>query len=222
MRYRFDPNTYEYLDSYPDGDNAPPNVTPIEPPEVDGAHQVPVFSKKEQGWTIEADYRGTEYWQKDGTHTIINAIGVILPKGALHEAPDLRSLSEVKQDTLATIAQMHATALRSLTGNATPEERDTWQAKALAAKAISLNNASPEQVDMIATEAALVGEETDDLVQKIITKYVRFQNLIGLAAGLKRKAEKAAESARSRNQIGKALDDFEEAIATQLTGGSDA
>ena len=75
---------------------------------------------------------------------------------------------------------------------------------------------------MIATEAAFVGEETGDLVQKISTKYARFQNLIGLAAGLKRKAEKVVESARSRNQIGKALDEFKEAIATQLTGGSDA
>ena len=73
-----------------------------------------------------------------------------------------------------------------MTDNVTAEERDTWQAKALVPGYSSVNSI-PIQQEMLDSEAQLTGEDVNELVAKILTKYTAYQKLIGFHAGLKRK-----------------------------------
>lgn len=108
-----------------------------------------------------------------------------------YEPPAPPSHIEQREEALYKVDQEHAKFLRTLTGNATIEERDTWKTKEEAARAFVNNSASDGQKAMIAYEAQ--GDKTDliDLAKSIIVKAEGFQALIGLAAGMKAKAKTA-------------------------------
>lgn len=129
--------------------------------------------------------------------------GQMLINGEFHNPPP--DLGAERQAAIATLNDEHASILRSLTNNATVEERDTWQAKALAALAYDSGNASATQTDMLETEAAMAGETTGDLVATILAKNAAYQKMIGLASGHRRKtiaALNAASDIAELRQVG--------------------
>lgn len=128
---------------------------------------------------------------------------------ALAEKMAVKTLDQHQEEALAALDQRHAEILRNLTGNATIEERGTWQSKALAAQAISDGNANPYQLDMIATEATMSGVEVSDLVATILTKNGAFMKMIGLAAGHRTATREAISSASDISTLGLILEEAE-------------
>ena len=92
---------------------------------------------------------------------------------------------------MARVNSLHAGFLRDLTGGATVEERDTWQTKEAAARAMVAESATGGRNAMIGFEAAGAGVDPLALAQTIIAKAERFQTLVGMAAGLRAKAKVA-------------------------------
>lgn len=124
----------------------------------------------------------------------------------LAEKMAVKTLDQHKEEALASLDQKHAEILRNLTGNATIEERDTWQSKALAASAIQDGSANPYQLDMIGTEAALSKVTVEELVTKILTKNAAFMKMIGLAAGHRTATREAIKSAPDISTLGLVLE----------------
>jgi len=207
--YNYHPVTKQYLgksiaDISPLDDEilVPANATLEAAPSVVD-NKVPAFIN--DAWLLVEDRLGQSVWLPDGTEIEIVSLDQDIPTDALDEEPDLRTLDAVKAEAISTVNFKHAEFLRQLTGNATIEERDTWQAKALAAEAVLAGSASEIQTKMLATEAGLVGETTDALAQKIATKYAAYQKLIGLASGLRRKTENALEAAPNADAVDQVL-----------------
>lgn len=125
---------------------------------------------------------------------------------ALAKTMSVKTLDQHKEEALASLDQEHAAILRNLTGNATIEERDTWQSKALAASAIQDGSANPYQLDMIGTEAALSKITVEELVTKILTKNAGFMKMIGLAAGHRTATREAIKSAPDISTLGLVLE----------------
>jgi hypothetical protein len=217
--YRYHPETKEYLgetqaDSNPKEEGQwllPAHSTEEVPPEKTEGHSL-VFDGLR--FVNVVDNRGKTYWivkkneeGKDVSEKIqIQVLGDVQPEDSFDEEPDLRTLGEVKVEAIERVAISHSNFLRELTGGATIEERDTWQAKALAAEAIANATPSASQLDMITTEAELTGENIADLVQKILVKYRNYSKLIGLAAGMKRKTESEILEASSISEIDEILE----------------
>ena len=114
---------------------------------------------------------------------------------AAYEPPPPPSHAEQRAAAFARVNQKHAHFLLALTGNATDEERDTWQTKEDAARALVDGSATEGQQAMIDYEAQGAGTEPLVLAQKIIAKAEDFQSLIGMAAGLRAKARTAIKEA---------------------------
>lgn len=125
-------------------------------------------------------------------------------------------------EALAGIDEQHAEFLRRLTGGATIEERDTWQAKELAARAFVDNVAEPTEIDMLETEASYLGVQAADVAATIIGKADLFKKLMGLAAGVRGKARVAIRAATTPAELQAATDaaqaDVQAALVT-FNGG---
>lgn len=135
----------------------------------------------------------------------------------LAEKLSIKTLEERQAEALTSLDQEHAEILRNLTGNATIEERDTWQSKALAAEAIQAGNANPYQLDMIGTEASLSGVEVAELVTTILTKNAGFMKMIGLAAGHRAATREAIKSAPDTSTLDLILTKAGETAQTLIT-----
>lgn len=117
-------------------------------------------------------------------------------------------LEEAQAEALARVDMEHAKQLRLLTGNASREEVDTWTIKAAAATAYLASTATPEQSAMIEAEAAGDGTTPADLATIIATKSAAYQNLVGLAGGLRRGARAAVTAATTPAEVEAALASF--------------
>ena len=131
-------------------------------------------------------------------------------------------LVHLKAEALRDVDTTHATFMRNLTGNASIEERDTWQAKELAAHALTSGDATPAQTEMLVIEAGYLGIEPAILAATITTKADQFKKLTGLAAGVRGKARAAIAAAKTTKALQNAVDtakaDIEGALAL-LQGG---
>ena len=165
----------------------PANATLVAPPKS-GAQKVAVWGG--DGWSLEPDYRGTEYWLADGSRHFITEIGDEPPEEALEAAPPCPR-AEQREMALARIDAIHAEYLRTLTGGATIEERDTWKSKEEAARAFVADTATNGQSAMIAAEAVGAGVTDAAMAAKVIAKADAFLSLIGVAAGLRAKTRAA-------------------------------
>lgn len=114
-----------------------------------------------------------------------------VPQSVIHAA----TRKALSQSALERINDVHAMFMRELTGNATIEERDTWKTKEEAARALIAGNATEGQTAMIVLEAQGDGTDPADLAAIIVAKAEGYQQLIGMAAGLKNKAKAAVAQA---------------------------
>jgi hypothetical protein len=96
---------------------------------------------------------------------------------------------------LARINSVHASFMRKLTGNATKEERDTWKPKEEAARAYLAGSARPCQISMIEEEASGGAEAPTALAARIIGKAEAFEELIGKAGKIRKKARSSVRQA---------------------------
>lgn len=126
------------------------------------------------------------------------------------------ALEGAKHGAIAALDQQHAALLRKLTGNATIEERDTWQKKELAALAVKEGKATEGQVLMIATEAGYLGTTPAKLADTILAKGAAFEKLIGLAAGVRGKARAAISAAKTPAALQKAIGEGQASAAEAL------
>lgn len=110
-----------------------------------------------------------------------------------------------QDEGFAVIRAAHAQMMTAAVGNASEIERDTWPLQLQAALAIKAGTATASQQKMAAD--MLVPSETISLwVNKVIAKNEAMQSLIGTAQGIKRRAEKAVETAADSIAIAAALD----------------
>jgi len=101
--------------------------------------------------------------------------GRLTPMGA--------SLEEAQNHATRELEKMFVQTMKSVVGNASAEERDTWTAKERAAYDI----AQGESNAMIEAEAEATGESVTELANVIIAKAERYRLLSGRAAGQKRR-----------------------------------
>ena len=116
--------------------------------------------------------RPGEHFDWDGTAWIARAL-----------SPD--ELSRIEAAALARIDWIHADLLRRVTGDATPEERDTWKAKEEAARAMIAETATAGQAAMIEAEAPARGMTVPELAALIVAKSDAYLAAIGQAAALR-------------------------------------
>ena len=125
----------------------------------------------------------------------------------------------MRAEAMKQVDQEHAHIMRTLTGDATIEERDTWASKAAAAKAYLADSATEEQKMLIELEAA--GDDTlpSDLAARIVAKTIAFHRLIGMASAMKRRASYALSQAVSDDvpieDVEQAVTDAFEQISTE-------
>lgn len=140
-------------------------------------------------------------WPKEGATLILNA---------------------ARGEALAAVDEQHAKFMRDLTGGASIEERDTWQAKELAARALVEGIAEPAETEMLTIEAGYLEIEPAQLAATIIGKADLFKKLTGLAAGVRGKARAAIQAATTPAELQAATDtataDVQAALAA-FTGG---
>ncbi len=165
----------------------PANAVTVAPPNV-GENEIAVWV--DGAWKKRPDHRRAEYWLPDGSHHTVTAIGDVPPADALNAPPPVPR-EEQRAAAISRIDAVHAEYLRTLTGDATVEERGTWKAKEEAARALVAGDATAGQTAMLRAEANGAGITEAALAAKIIAKADGFLSLIGVAAGLRAKARAA-------------------------------
>lgn len=132
------------------------------------------------------------------THDDLNLLSMIHGVDA-----DIRvHLSQAEALTL--VREHHAQMMSKAVGNASEIERDTWPVQLQAAVAITAKIATDGQQAMVTS--MLVEDETLEIwAAKVLAKNNAMQQLIGVAQGIKRRAEKAIESAPDSAAIEAAL-----------------
>lgn len=120
---------------------------------------------------------------------------------------DTETLDRLKASAITALNEEHSLILRQLTSHVTPEERDTWQPKALAALAHSNGNAADFQLEMLNREATRVNETIDDLVKKILENNSAYHVMVGDASGHRRATAAAINAAPDLNALGLVLAD---------------
>lgn len=187
--YTYDGTTGEYVgtetaDESPNEPGVhliPAHATATEPPKPRKGY-VRVF--RDGRWVSVADPRGT-YYLPSGAVVTVTDLRDTVPDGATREAP-ARPLDAVRADVIDAVNSAHAVALRAATGDATPEERDTWPVKAEAARAYIQGDASDPQSRMLVVEAETVGEDVTALAQYIVATDAKFKILVGRMSGVRR------------------------------------
>ena len=141
----------------------------------------------------------------DGRTSIGIDVTTALEQGYPEEAVRAALLNVAMKE----VDQEHAHIMRTLTGDATIEERDTWASKSAAAKAYLADSATEEQKMLIELEAA--GDDTppSDLAARIVAKTIAFHRLIGMASAMKRRASYALSQAVSDDVP---IEDVEQAV----------
>ena len=107
------------------------------------------------------------------------------------------------------IQKEHAAFVRDMSGNASPEERDTWTVKYLAAQSVMEKTALKPQTEMLQEEAEQAGQTVQELAKIILAKAERYQTLIGRAAGMKQKYLAKLTLCENLQQAKQVMQDFQ-------------
>lgn len=115
-------------------------------------------------------------------------------------------LQNAQAEAIAAVSTKHAAMLSQLTGGASIEERDTWQLKLDAATAsVAAGVPNDSAITLFHDEAA--ADEVSIMVkcERTILKSEAYVLLIGIASGIKTRAENAIESAQAPVDVRTAL-----------------
>lgn len=97
------------------------------------------------------------------------------------------TLEETKTQALVTLHTIHSATLLAATGGASPEERDTWSTKEIAARAFMSGSQTTAQQEMLEAECYFSGSDPLTLCNVILAKGAQFQKLVGTLAGIRSK-----------------------------------
>ncbi|MCD9148526.1 hypothetical protein [Pseudophaeobacter flagellatus] len=117
----------------------------------------------------------------------------------------VEELAQAKAASLAEALDRLTTSASAITGRVPQAERDSWATKAVAARAYLASAASVEQVAMLQAEAAITGEEIEDLAAAIVAMADAYAGIAAQLAGLRRKTRTAIEAALTPAQVQVAL-----------------
>ena len=118
--------------------------------------------------------------------------------------------AELRNAALSVVEEEHAAFLRQLTGGATIEERDTWNVKEAAARALLDDSATDSQTQMLTLEADGRQEPVANLAALVVAKADQFRTLVGLTAKLRAVARQAVVDATDDSVL---ISDVPEALA---------
>ena len=99
---------------------------------------------------------------------------------------------DLKAVALELIKQNHAEALRLLSSNVSVEERDTWTEQKELARAFKAGTIDDNQRAVLQSMCK-TGETVEQLAEKILKLVAVNHRLMGLANGIKRRAEQRLE-----------------------------
>jgi hypothetical protein len=123
---------------------------------------------------------------------------IILPP----EKSDEEKLAIAKQNALQGVSVKHSQILSELTGNATPEERDTWSEKAAISKqSVVAGQPTDEAISVFQREATALGKTVMQRCQRSLQLRAAYLTLVGLASGFKTELEISINSATSAEEV---------------------
>ncbi len=189
---RYSPSTrgfYPEIISYP---NLPEDIITV----TDAEHKAVI--NKPDGATVEV---------KDGK------IKIILPKEKTTE----EKLSALKTIVNGNIKAKSSQLLSTLTGNVTPEERDTWPEKVIAAKAsVDAQEATEEAIALFKDEADALGKTVLERCERALELRQKYLTLVGLVAGFKTKLELEVTQADTIEKVQKINDKISDEAQTLI------
>ena len=115
-------------------------------------------------------------------------------------------LGVLKKESIQKIGEKHGQMLAQLSGNATIEERETWTLKLSAAQA-SINAGKPSELAVLLfdAEAKADGVSIMEKCARVVAYNQAYAMLIGIASGIKTRAENAVKAATDGEAIEAAL-----------------
>jgi len=151
-------------------------------------------------WEVVTDLRGTEYWLPDGSKHTIEALGDALPDDALDVAP-APALSGVKREAHVAMLDWIENLLSQFTAGVPAVEVASWSQKADAARSFLAGDAAPQVTD----EAAITGEDPQDLSLAVVAKADLYTAIIARATGLRRATVLAIDAAETPEAVAAAI-----------------
>jgi hypothetical protein len=154
----------------------PANATETAPP-VTLSNQIAVYVNGV--WTVENDYRGTEYFAQNGDNFIIDSIGAAVPPGHATTPPPSKSMvwdgdgwqfdiEALREQKLAELTEASKQALAPLVAGYSEEEQQSWRKQEDEAKAwIADNTAATPFLDLYLANTGLTKA---DAIAKILNK----------------------------------------------------
>lgn len=111
-------------------------------------------------------------------------------------------LQSIKTHAIEAVSVKHAAMLAQLTGGASIEERDTWQLKLDAATAsIAANAPTDSAITMFHAEAEADNCTIMDKCHRAALKGEAYKLLIGIASGIKTRAENGIKAAQTVGDV---------------------
>ena len=120
-------------------------------------------------------------------------------------------LDDIRSEAFDKVNWHYAEVLAEVTGDASPEERDTWAPKLYAASMLLSGNATDSQAFMISAEATGAGVTAPEMAMAIIGKGQEYEATVGVLSGQLQAHLRMIAGAES-----------EEAITTISEGARDA
>ena len=116
-------------------------------------------------------------------------------------APWPRSLAEIRATAQAEVLRRLSALTAGFVAGYTAEEVAGWAAKTAAAQA----QLAGEPQAILSLEAAITGEDPNDLAEAILTRAAAYQALIAQITGLRRTANAAIAAAQTPDAVAAAL-----------------
>ena len=222
--YNHHPQTGEFLnqseaslDPIEQKPMVPAFATELEPPEVQDNEKA-VFV--DGAWQVISDYRETEYWLEDGSHTVIAELGATPPEDALFSPP----MASLKEGAKKKVAAFSADARAKLAGHADQYKLAGWNDKSQRAQRVIANTASDADIAILQTECDKrgKGETPQGLALKQAAKGQALAQAVAVIDGMESAALEAIASKRSENTLSALLDQLQteaNAELNRLLGG---
>lgn len=115
--------------------------------------------------------------------------GIPIKRGVFSVIPPIPPKYATVDAVLLEMSLWVDKAINDAIGNVSVAERDSWEAKKIAARAYLDNTASDLQKQMLEIESRITNENIKDLCQKITDRAERYALLVATIAGIRRRME---------------------------------